>query len=706
MALGLSFAFDANKETPQDAQRRRAIAEAIMGRTMSPQNVGEGFGAIAQGIVANVQNQRAGAAEQAGRAGADSTRAQLASMLSGGAMPANANGLGAIAGATGGGGGMDAYRNAIASIESAGSGDYAAVGPTHPKLGRALGKYQVMEANIGPWSKQVLGREVTPDEFMASPEIQDAIFDGIFGGYVDRFGPEGAAQAWFAGPGGVGKMDRKDSLGTTVSSYTDKFNSALGLPSQQPTQVASLDPGILRDIPATAGNIDPGILRTPPDGVQNIDPGILRPIPDTPAQNPASGLFDPGLAMGNAQPQQVAQAGNLPMQPQAPQPRQAPGSDVPIEFLMEALSSPWVDDATKAVASQLLQQQLAPPPGPIKVGDVLVDPNTGQPIYDARNPSVTNVNGTVIDNRTGQPIYQAPQQRPYEVINGEVVYLDPQAGTAESAGTFGAPEPGWRGLSPEEKAAYGIPADSPAQINTATGEVKGLGGVNVTTNVGGSPSNFFQSLGEAEVENYTTMLQQGPVAARTLNQIDQLESLLANTPQGFGAAATAFAGNFGIDLGDASGVQAATALINQMVPAQRPPGSGPMSDADLELFKQSVPRLINQPGGNELIIQTMRDMAQYDLALSRIIQEHTWLAESARSPEEQSEIRRQMRDQIDALQNPLENFNARIAPYRREGGTPEGGGQSQANPDILPAPDGVPADLWGVMTPEERALWQ
>lgn len=39
-------------------------------------------------------------------------------------------------------------------------------------------------------------------------------------------------------------------------------------------------------------------------------------------------------------------------------------------------------------------------------------------------------------------------------------------------------------------------------------------------------------------------------------------------------------------------------------------------------------------------------------------------------------------------------------------GAPQQPNQSQANPDILPAPDGVPADLWGVMTPEERALWQ
>jgi len=120
------------------------------------------------------------------------------------------------------------FREAIASIESRGSGDYRAVGPTHQRLGRALGRYQIMEANLGPWSREALGREVTADEFMASPEMQDAIFNHQFGRYVDRFGPEGAAQAWFAGEGGVGRMDRRDSLGTSVADYTRRFTNALG----------------------------------------------------------------------------------------------------------------------------------------------------------------------------------------------------------------------------------------------------------------------------------------------------------------------------------------------------------------------------------------------------------------------------------------------------------------------------------------------
>jgi hypothetical protein len=144
--------------------------------------------------------------------------------------------------------GSTRYRDAIASIESAGSGDYAAVGPTNAKLGRALGRYQIMEANIGPWSREVLGREVSANEFLANPDIQDAIFDHKFGGYVQRFGEEGAAQAWFAGEGGVGQTGRSDVLGTTVGGYGQKFTAALaGNVTASTMDGAPAAPTVLRD---------------------------------------------------------------------------------------------------------------------------------------------------------------------------------------------------------------------------------------------------------------------------------------------------------------------------------------------------------------------------------------------------------------------------------------------------------------------------
>jgi len=121
------------------------------------------------------------------------------------------------------------YREGIGGIESAGSGGYKAVGATDADLGRALGKYQIMEANIPVWSKEVLGRAVSADEFMASEEIQDAIFDGKFGEYVARYGPEGAAQAWFGGPGGVGQTGRTDVHGRlNIGQYGQEFMNNIG----------------------------------------------------------------------------------------------------------------------------------------------------------------------------------------------------------------------------------------------------------------------------------------------------------------------------------------------------------------------------------------------------------------------------------------------------------------------------------------------
>jgi len=120
------------------------------------------------------------------------------------------------------------YREAIASIESRGGGDYKAVGLAHPELGRALGRYQMMEQNIGPWAKEALGRALTVEQFLSSPKSQDIIFDHIFSGYVKQFGsPEKAAQAWFGGPGGVGKTERRDVLGTSVGDYGQDFQAEL-----------------------------------------------------------------------------------------------------------------------------------------------------------------------------------------------------------------------------------------------------------------------------------------------------------------------------------------------------------------------------------------------------------------------------------------------------------------------------------------------
>lgn len=120
------------------------------------------------------------------------------------------------------------YANSISNIES--GGRYDLVGPAANSAGnRAYGRYQVMDFNIGPWTREVLGREMTPEEFLANPSAQDAVFNSVFGGYVQQYGPEGAARAWFGGPGAVSASagGRSDVLGTTVDEYARRFTGGL-----------------------------------------------------------------------------------------------------------------------------------------------------------------------------------------------------------------------------------------------------------------------------------------------------------------------------------------------------------------------------------------------------------------------------------------------------------------------------------------------
>lgn len=125
--------------------------------------------------------------------------------------------------------GMSQYASAIKLIESAGSGGYSALGPITANGDRAYGAYQVMGANIPSWTKSALGFSMSPQDYLKSSSAQDAVFNKIFGGYVDKFGASGAAQAWFGGPGSVGRGGGvADMLGTTGTDYVNKFNSALG----------------------------------------------------------------------------------------------------------------------------------------------------------------------------------------------------------------------------------------------------------------------------------------------------------------------------------------------------------------------------------------------------------------------------------------------------------------------------------------------
>lgn len=190
---------------------------------------------------------------------------------------------------------MAAYRDAIASIESKGSGGYAALGPKTKNGDRAYGRYQVMGRNIPEWTKAALGKAMTPEQFLADPKAQDAVFDHRFGGYVAKYGPEKAARAWFGGPGSINKPKAKDVLGTDVASYGAKFMKALGsagtLPAVASTAVpappvsagGALVPVINQPADTVAAAFDQYTATKPPSYLAEIEAIQRAPSPDVEA---------------------------------------------------------------------------------------------------------------------------------------------------------------------------------------------------------------------------------------------------------------------------------------------------------------------------------------------------------------------------------------------------------------------------------------
>lgn len=149
---------------------------------------------------------------------------------------------------------------------------------------------------------------------------------------------------------------------------------------------------------------------------------------------------------------------------------------------------------------------------------------------------------------------------------------------------------------------------------------KAAGAARTSVDVSTGGGKFEEAFAKGDAETIGAVYDAGLAATRNLGRIDQLEALLQEAPSGMGGRLAQIAGEWGLAIDGTDAVQAAQAMINSLVPEQRPPGSGPMSDADLELFKQSLPRIINTPGGNQMIVDTMRAIAQYDAQGAEIVQ--------------------------------------------------------------------------------------
>jgi len=397
---------------------------------------------------------------------------------------------------------------------------------------------------------------------------------------------------------------RKGGWGPWYGAQKQGITGMMGvgdMPAQQPAQVASLDPaaGMQPSIPA-------------PEAATQIQ-GPQQPAPALP---PATTVAAP--------PPVAAVPAVAPPPVAAPAPNTQVAQDMSGPVLANAikvLSDPRANENTKAIAQLLVRQA------------------------QARQQAVLEQN-----LKQSDPGYQADlklkQLQADQIANPRLSPAD-EANIGLNRDKF-AFEKESSQLTPDIK-EYKFAKDNGYTGSFAQYQIdmKKSAANNTTINTG-EGNKFYNTLDENNAKIFSNLSDAGIQGRSKLGQIDQLDQLLQSTGSGWATALKAKAGDFGINTEKLDDIQAASALISKMIPAQREPGSGPVSDADLEGFRNSLPRLINQPGGNATIINTMRGLTQYQIQMGEIADR---VANRELTPAEG-------RTAIANLPNPLSDFKA------------------------------------------------
>lgn len=339
--------------------------------------------------------------------------------------------------------------------------------------------------------------------------------------------------------------------------------------------------------------------------------GALSESGGSPVAQALAGYFPdaPSASRTPIMPQQ--QQAQMPMQQAAAQsaPQSQMGGINPA--VIQALSSPYATAQEKQIAGLLLnkqmeqqasaqaqqqeiarRQQVAQAAGidPMFANDPKLWENAVKSRFEG--PKTATVGNAVIDVATGKPIYQAPDStsnmKDYDAYANDIL------------------------------AAGGTPLNR-LQYEQ---EIRKAGSTNITTNVGSDSDEyrkeFDKSMGSAQAKTFTDAMNTGDMARRSRVNLDRLSQLAQSAQQGLAGAAIRSLGEYGIKTEGLGTVQAMESLISQLVPSQRPPGSGVISDADLALYKASLPRLINSTEGNKLILDTLYAINDHDIAASDI----------------------------------------------------------------------------------------
>jgi hypothetical protein len=144
--------------------------------------------------------------------------------------------------------------------------------------------------------------------------------------------------------------------------------------------------------------------------------------------------------------------------------------------------------------------------------------------------------------------------------------------------------------------------------------------------VGVSQSTLEKSQQEATgkdfAENGKNIINIGMTARSNLSKLDRMDYLLSKVgPTGnfkpYIKELQSFAASFGVNVSESTGfAEGAVMLALGMAGELKKPGSGTTTDKDFDTFVEQIPSISRTPGGNKIILETLRGYAKRDKEIS------------------------------------------------------------------------------------------
>jgi len=588
----------------EDLQQRKKIAAAMMARQgRMPKTFGEGLQAIGEAwgdrsyYNKTLEDEQGSRAYEAGKTGnIAEPEAPVVAPYSPGAVPGPQASVAPVvvapavppgpqaSVATDASDPWAARSAGIAGIESGGAKDpYSLVGARTRTGDRAIGKYQIMGANVPQWTEAALGQPMTPEQFRASPDAQEATFRHRFGQYVDKYGEEGAARAWYAGEGGMKNPNATDVHGRlTVAGYGGDYLKRLAAAGGNPNAAVAQAGGsrdtaaaILADRQQPLGGADvaqnallaevTGIspqaeraayaptasLRTG-NVMSDADPEspAMQSVVDT-VQARRGGTVAPQAMQPPPPGPQVAQANVFPNPVVAADGRVAPiipGGGLPPAPAPAITKAPEPPSAQIRSAPEAPQVKPMTPPTPPRL-QPMVDDYIRQQATIANDPRLSDTTRAMamkqIEKRQTQ-IKAVNDQTLTEYNDYRKRYEDQQTPATvygneklrrELEGEGAVP------LTAEQRKQFAIPESQPAWL-TRRGEIKlGPVGTKVEVNTGDkAQSKGDEKLQEKLSESFIKTFEEGNTAGDEIKQLAEMRALATRVGTGPGTVMKQYLG--------------------------------------------------------------------------------------------------------------------------------------------------------------------